>query len=192
MLIDPRARVDRVCACVFVASGNVAVSFTRAMCNPCHASCVCVVQCAEALGAIGSARSLPVLQRGAADARIPRPSAIGGAGGEDEEEEAAPQVERNPLEVRETCAIALDLIRWKVNGRQVRTTRKNDRVQQQICASGSRDFLRQTGLECGTRRQSRSGCFCLLLPHAAGRGTASLRVHVPVHERGPRPSDGDG
>eukprot|EP00750_Incisomonas_marina_P006931 INCI14741.4.p1 GENE.INCI14741.4~~INCI14741.4.p1 ORF type:complete len:669 (+),score=114.03 INCI14741.4:284-2290(+) len=71
-------------------------------------------ECAEALGAIGSARSLPVLERGAADTCIPCPKAVDASGAGSE----AARVERNPLEVRETCAIALDLIRWKVNGRQ--------------------------------------------------------------------------
>ena len=91
-----------------------AVGFSRAMCA--QSMRVFVVQCAEALGAIGSARSLPVLERGAADTCIPCPKAVDASGAGSE----AARVERNPLEVRETCAIALDLIRWKVNGRQVR------------------------------------------------------------------------
>ena len=57
-------------------------------------------ECAEALGAIGDIGAVPTLERGT--------KPVAGQDGE----------EVNPTEVRETCTIALDLIRWKVAGRQ--------------------------------------------------------------------------
>jgi deoxyhypusine monooxygenase len=88
-------------------------------------------ECAEALGAIGSAQSLPVLLRGtaatatavvavaAAAADVAAAAAAVGtdAAMEGEEEGEDAEQRENPTEVRETCAIAVDLIRWKVGGR---------------------------------------------------------------------------
>ena len=99
-------------------------------------------ECAEALGAIGSVQSLPVLLRGtaataavvvvaatanhesgAAAAAAAAAGAAVVAAGEDEQQQHHQQQQQhaeqreNPSEVQETCAIALDLIRWKIGGR---------------------------------------------------------------------------
>ena len=64
-------------------------------------------ECAEALGAIGAERSIPVLQRSSGANNTNSNGHV-----------ATTAVPETPVEVCETCAIALDLIKWKVNGRQ--------------------------------------------------------------------------